>query len=56
MARKVTCACGAAFVGADDEDLVRQARRHAQDAHADLRMTDDQIRALITRGAQDVGE
>ena len=54
MARAVTCACGASFTGADDEDLFRQTRQHAQEQHADLQMTDDQIRGMISSHARDV--
>ena len=54
MPRAVTCACGASFSGPDDEDLFRQARQHAEEQHADLRMTDDQIRGMISAHARDV--
>ncbi|HET6317342.1 MAG TPA: DUF1059 domain-containing protein [Chloroflexota bacterium] len=45
--RQVTCACGESFTAADDEELFRLARAHADQVHPELHMTDEQIRALV---------
>jgi predicted small metal-binding protein len=51
--RKVTCACGYSFTAADDEELFRLARAHADQAHPEMRMTDEQIRALCAAAARE---
>ena len=55
MAKSVTCACGASFSAVDDAELFKQIRKHADEVHNDLRMTDDQLWALLGRNARDAG-
>jgi predicted small metal-binding protein len=51
--REVTCACGESFDAADDEELFRLARAHADKVHPEMRMSDDQIRALVAAAARE---
>ena len=37
----------------NDEELFSQARKHADEAHSDLQLTDDQLRQLIAQTAYD---
>jgi predicted small metal-binding protein len=46
--RSLTCTCGQLIEAADDPELFRQMRQHADQAHREESWTDDQIRALIT--------
>jgi predicted small metal-binding protein len=55
MERTVTCACGESFTAADDEELFRLARRHADETHPEIRMSDEQIRGLIRASARERG-
>lgn len=51
--REVTCACGQRFTAADDEELFRLARAHADEVHSEMHMTDEQIRALVAAAGRD---
>jgi predicted small metal-binding protein len=53
MARTITCTCGEVLTGVDDEELFRLGREHANEAHADMNMSDDQIREFIRSDARD---
>lgn len=35
MAKVIDCTCGTAITGADDEELVANARQHAAESHPD---------------------
>lgn len=51
--RKVTCPCGHTMTARDDSALFDVVRRHVDDNHADLRMTDEQILEMIRTEAGD---
>jgi predicted small metal-binding protein len=51
--KEVTCACGATFSAASDEELFMLTRKHADEQHPELRMSDEQIRALVAASARD---
>jgi hypothetical protein len=53
MARMITCTCGEVLTGADDEELFRLGRAHADEAHADMNMSDEQVREFIRTDARD---
>jgi predicted small metal-binding protein len=52
--REINCpGCGQHAEAANDEELFKVARQHADQAHADQNMTDDQIRQIIRQNARD---
>ncbi len=53
MARTMTCDCGETMTGKDDEDLLRLGKQHAAQKHPDMKLTDEQMRAMIKAGARD---
>lgn len=48
----MNCVCGYHLEGADDEELFRNTRAHADEAHADLQLTDQHIRDFLAAGAR----
>jgi predicted small metal-binding protein len=53
MARKLKCDCGEVLTGQDDDELFRLARQHVKEDHADMIMSDGQVRDLIAAKATD---
>jgi len=53
MARVVNCPCEHALSGKDDNELFVLARQHANEHHPDSTRSEDEIRKLVTRIAQD---
>ncbi len=51
--RVLDCDCGATIQAANDDDLLREARKHVDEQHADMEMSDDQIRSLVSDKAYD---
>jgi predicted small metal-binding protein len=52
--RVATCpGCGKQIKAENDEELLKQGRQHAQEAHADQNLTDDQIKAIIAQSVHD---
>ncbi len=45
MAKIFTCECGVVIKGRDDDDLVRQAQRHAREVHR-IQITREQVLAM----------
>jgi predicted small metal-binding protein len=45
MAKIFTCECGVVIKGRDDDDLVRQAQRHAREVHQ-MQITREQVLAM----------
>lgn len=45
MAKVFTCECGVVIKGRDDEELVRQAQRHAREVHR-MQITREQVLAM----------
>ena len=54
--RIVDCDCGRTLQAANDDDLVKQVRAHADEAHADLQLTDDQVRELVAQRAYEASD
>ncbi|MSP78453.1 MAG: DUF1059 domain-containing protein, partial [Dehalococcoidia bacterium] len=42
----VSCECGVVIKGRDDDELVRQAQRHAREAHR-IQITREQVLAMV---------
>ena len=51
--RTLECPCGITLTGADDEDLFRLGRQHADEHHPDDGITDDFIREHVRANARD---
>jgi predicted small metal-binding protein len=52
--RVATCpGCGKQFEGANDDELFEKGKQHAQEAHPDQNLTDDQVRAIVAQSAHD---
>ena len=49
MAKVFTCECGVVIRGRDDEELVRQAQRHAREVHR-MEITREQVLAMARPG------
>ncbi len=51
--RELHRACGNRLVADDDEDLVRQVLTHAQEAHPEMDLTEEQAREMVATQASD---
>ena len=51
--RSLQCPCGIVLTGADNEDLFRLGRQHADEHHPDDHFTDEYIRDYVTTNARD---
>jgi predicted small metal-binding protein len=52
--RAIECPCGHHLEGADDEELVRLARRHVEEHHPEMERSDEQLRARVAADAYDM--
>lgn len=53
MSRVAECMCGQVIRGKDDDELFKNAREHADQAHKEMNISDDMIRQLLSTYAQD---
>lgn len=53
MSRIIDCPCGHQLRAANDDELLRLARRHVADHHPDMNRTDEDLRQLIAARARD---
>ena len=51
--RVLDCDCGATLQAANDDDLFQEARKHVDEQHADMNMSDDQVRGIVSEKAYD---
>ena len=49
--RILDCDCGQTLQAANDDELAHAARKHVEEAHPDMDLSDDQIRGLISEKA-----
>ena len=54
--RVMDCDCGKTIQAANDDDLLKEARRHADEVHADLQLTDEQLQAMIDERAYEAAD
>jgi predicted small metal-binding protein len=54
--RVIDCDCGETLQAANDDDLFQATRRHVDEAHSDLDMSDDQVRELISSKAYEASD
>jgi predicted small metal-binding protein len=52
--RVLDCDCGKTLQAANDDDLVTEVRRHADETHPDL--TDEQVRQLVADRAYEASD
>jgi predicted small metal-binding protein len=52
--REMQCPCGITLTGADDTELVRLGREHADEHHPNDNISDDFIREHVATNAHDV--
>jgi predicted small metal-binding protein len=45
--RVIDCDCGKTLQAANEDDLVAQVRAHADEEHADMGFSDEQVRQLV---------
>jgi len=45
--RAIDCECGHHLEAADQEGLVEEARRHIAEVHPEMRLGEDEMRALL---------
>ena len=55
-ARTLECPCGIVLTGADDEELFRLGRQHADEQHPDDHIPDDFVREHVRANARDAVE
>jgi predicted small metal-binding protein len=54
--RVIDCECGDTLHAANDDDLFKVAREHMDREHAELEMTDDQVRQLVAEKAYEASD
>ena len=54
--RVIDCQCGKTLQAANDEDLAEAVRKHVDEDHRDLEMSDDQARELVASEAYEAGD
>jgi predicted small metal-binding protein len=54
--RVIDCDCGETLSAANDDDLFRAARRHVDEAHPDMDMSDDQVQELVSSKAYEASD
>jgi predicted small metal-binding protein len=52
----IDCDCGKTLQAGNDEDLVEQVRAHADEAHPDLELSDEQARQLVADRAYEASD
>jgi predicted small metal-binding protein len=51
--RALDCPCGIQLTGADDDELYRLGRRHADEHHPDDNISDEFVREQVRANARD---
>ena len=54
--RVIDCDCGETLQAANDDDLVQATRRHVDEAHSEMNLSDDQVRELVESKAYDASD
>ena len=54
--RVIDCDCGETVQAANDDDLLQATKRHVDDAHPDMNLSDDQLRELVASKAYDASD
>jgi hypothetical protein len=54
--RVIDCDCGHTLQAANDDDLFKAAREHVDQAHPDMKLTDEQVRDLVAQRAYEASD
>jgi predicted small metal-binding protein len=54
--RVIDCDCGQTLQAANDEDLFKEVRAHADREHSDMELSDEQVRELVEARAYDASD
>lgn len=54
--RVIDCDCGKTIQAGSDEDLFKAVRAHADEAHGDMGMTDEQVQQLVDERAYEASD
>ena len=54
--RVIDCDCGRTLQAANDDDLERATREHVDEAHPDLKLTDQQVHELVAERAYEASD
>jgi predicted small metal-binding protein len=54
--RVIDCDCGHTLQAANDDDLFKAAREHVDEVHADMSLSDDQLRELVADQAYEAAD
>ncbi|HEV2873595.1 MAG TPA: DUF1059 domain-containing protein [Thermoleophilaceae bacterium] len=52
----IDCDCGRTLQAANDDDLFKEARAHVDQEHADMELTDEQVRELVASKAYEASD
>jgi hypothetical protein len=54
--RVIDCDCGRTLQAANDDDLTSMVRRHVDEEHPDMELSDDQARELVSSRAYEASD
>jgi predicted small metal-binding protein len=54
--RVIECECGDVVQAANDDDLLKEIRRHMEAHHPDTETSEEDLRGLVERKAYDAGD
>ena len=54
--RVIDCDCGHTLQAANDDDLFKAMREHVDQAHLDMKQTDEQVRDLVAQRAYEASD
>jgi predicted small metal-binding protein len=52
----IDCDCGKTLQAGNDDDLVAEVRAHADEAHADMQLSDEQVRQLVAERSYEASD
>jgi predicted small metal-binding protein len=51
--RVIDCQCGTTLKAANDEDLASEVRKHVNESHPDMDLSDEQVEEMVADQAYD---
>lgn len=52
----IDCDCGQTLQAGNDEDLIKETRAHVDQEHRDEKLTDEQVRELVSAKAYEASD